>query len=49
MHARSLPQRWSPSPPPNETHSHSLPVSINVPVTDGTGSAVKVDPVGTGK
>ncbi|MGW5444628.1 DUF4232 domain-containing protein [Streptomyces asiaticus] len=35
--------------PPNETHSHSLPVSINVPVTDGTGDAIKVDPVGTGK
>ncbi|MEU1941675.1 MULTISPECIES: DUF4232 domain-containing protein [unclassified Streptomyces] len=35
--------------PPNETHSHSLPVSINVPVTDGSGSAIKVDPVGTGK
>ncbi|BBJ42239.1 hypothetical protein SSPO_049570 [Streptomyces antimycoticus] len=35
--------------PPNETHSHSLPVSINVPVTDGSGSDIKVDPVGTGK
>ncbi|WP_432252730.1 DUF4232 domain-containing protein [Streptomyces sp. HNM1019] len=35
--------------PPNETHSHSLPVSINVPVTDGSGFAIKVDPVGTGK
>ncbi|WP_413102393.1 DUF4232 domain-containing protein [Streptomyces sp. Inha503] len=35
--------------PPNETHSHSLPVSINVPVTDGSASAIKVDPVGTGK
>ncbi|MBP8539841.1 DUF4232 domain-containing protein [Streptomyces sp. MK37H] len=35
--------------PPNETHAHSLPVSINVPVTDGSGSAIKVDPVGTGK
>ncbi|MGW5694616.1 DUF4232 domain-containing protein, partial [Streptomyces asiaticus] len=35
--------------PPNETHSHSLPVSINVPVTDGSGDAIKVDPVGTGK
>ncbi|ASQ95901.1 DUF4232 domain-containing protein [Streptomyces sp. 11-1-2] len=35
--------------PPNETHSHSLPVSINVPVSDGSDSAIKVDPVGTGK
>ncbi|MGP3943454.1 DUF4232 domain-containing protein [Streptomyces sp. 6N106] len=35
--------------PPNETHSHSLPVSINVPVTDGSASDIKVDPVGTGK
>ncbi|WP_413808291.1 DUF4232 domain-containing protein [Streptomyces sp. OE57] len=35
--------------PPNETHAHSLPVSINVPVTDGSASAIKVDPVGTGK
>ncbi|QHA03532.1 DUF4232 domain-containing protein [Streptomyces broussonetiae] len=35
--------------PPNETHSHSLPVTINVPVTDGTGSAITVDPVSTGK
>ncbi|WEO98607.1 DUF4232 domain-containing protein [Streptomyces sp. FXJ1.172] len=35
--------------PPNETHSHALPVTINVPVSDGTGSAITVDPVGTGK
>ena len=35
--------------PPNETHSRTLPVSINVPVSDGSGSAVTVDPVGTGK
>ncbi|MCX3061632.1 DUF4232 domain-containing protein [Streptomyces beihaiensis] len=36
--------------PPNETHSHSLPVRINVPVTDGSGSgSITVDPVGTGK
>jgi hypothetical protein len=35
--------------PPNETHSHSLPVSINVPASDGTTSAIKVDPVGSGK
>ena len=35
--------------PPNETHSRTLPVSINVPVSDGSGRAVTVDPVGTGK
>ncbi|WP_369388055.1 DUF4232 domain-containing protein [Streptomyces sp. CG1] len=35
--------------PPNETHSHTLPVSINVPVSDGSASAITVDPVGTGK
>ncbi|MEU6775865.1 DUF4232 domain-containing protein [Streptomyces sp. NPDC046759] len=35
--------------PPNETHSHTLPVSIDVPVSDGSGPAITVDPVGTGK
>lgn len=35
--------------PPNETHSKTLPVSINLPVTDSTVSNVTVDPVGTGK
>jgi hypothetical protein len=35
--------------PPGETHSHTLPVTINVPVSDGSGTAVTVDPVGTGK
>ncbi|MFB7758494.1 DUF4232 domain-containing protein [Streptomyces sp. NPDC056121] len=35
--------------PPDETHSHTLPVSINVPVSDGSGPAITVDPVGTGK
>ncbi|MFL4902065.1 DUF4232 domain-containing protein [Streptomyces sp. MMS24-I2-30] len=35
--------------PPDETHSFTLPVSINVPVTDGSGSGITVDPVGTGK
>lgn len=35
--------------PPNETHSSTLPVSINVPVSDSVGPAVTVDPVGTGK
>lgn len=35
--------------PPNETHSHTLPVSINVAASDNTGPAITVDPVGTGK
>lgn len=35
--------------PPNETHSHTLPVTIIVPATDGSGPAITVDPVGTGK
>ncbi|MGW1806822.1 DUF4232 domain-containing protein [Streptomyces sp. NPDC002078] len=35
--------------PPNETHPRTLPVGINVPVSDGSGSAITVDPVGTGK
>ncbi|MFS4093237.1 DUF4232 domain-containing protein [Streptomyces sp. AF1A] len=35
--------------PPGETHSHTLPVRITVPVTDGSGTAITVDPVGTGK
>lgn len=35
--------------PPEETHSKTLPVSINLPVTAGTGASVTVDPVGTGK
>ncbi|BBA98966.1 hypothetical protein RVR_5387 [Actinacidiphila reveromycinica] len=35
--------------PPNETHAHTLPVSINVPVTDGSGPGITVDPVGVGK
>ncbi|MDI3421632.1 DUF4232 domain-containing protein [Streptomyces luteolus] len=35
--------------PPDETHSKTLPVSLDIPVTDGTGRPVTVDPVGTGK
>lgn len=35
--------------PSNETHSHTLPVDISVPVTDGSGSDIRVHPVGTGK
>lgn len=34
--------------PPNETHYHSMPVSINVPVSDSATSGIKVDPVGAG-
>ncbi|MFF1693414.1 DUF4232 domain-containing protein [Streptomyces sp. NPDC058257] len=35
--------------PPNETHSKTLPVSLNVPVSDKAVATVTVDPVGTGK
>ncbi|MFE6162956.1 DUF4232 domain-containing protein [Streptomyces sp. NPDC056486] len=35
--------------PPNETHSKSLPVSLNLPVSDKSVATVTVDPVGTGK
>ncbi|MEU6172053.1 DUF4232 domain-containing protein [Streptantibioticus parmotrematis] len=35
--------------PPNETHSHTMPLGINVPVTDGSGPGITVDPVGAGK
>lgn len=35
--------------PPNETHSKTLPVSLNLPVTDKAVGTVTVDPVGTGK
>ncbi|MEV0846371.1 DUF4232 domain-containing protein [Streptomyces sp. NPDC049954] len=35
--------------PPNETHSKSLSVSINFPVTPDASAQVVVDPVGTGK
>lgn len=35
--------------PPDETHSKALSVTINLPVSDSTGPAVTVDPVGTGK
>lgn len=35
--------------PPEETHSTTLPVELNLPVTDGSGTPVTVDPVGTGK
>ncbi|WP_346080366.1 MULTISPECIES: DUF4232 domain-containing protein [Actinomycetes] len=35
--------------PPNETHSTTLNAGVNVPVTDGSGPGITVDPVGTGK
>ncbi len=35
--------------PPHETHSTSLPVSINLPVREGADQKVTVGPVGTGK
>ncbi|MFZ3559050.1 MULTISPECIES: DUF4232 domain-containing protein [unclassified Streptomyces] len=35
--------------PPNETHSATLKVGINLPVSDGADQKVYVDPVGTGK
>ncbi|MFJ8857835.1 DUF4232 domain-containing protein [Streptomyces sp. NPDC102451] len=35
--------------PPNETHSHSMSLSVNVPAGDGTASRITVTPVGSGK
>lgn len=35
--------------PPGETQSRTLPVSINLPVTDSATGQIKVDPVGSGK
>ncbi len=35
--------------PPNETHSHTMSLGINVPVDSGSGPAITVDPVGAGK
>lgn len=35
--------------PPGETHSRSVPASINLPASDSTTSGIKVDPVGSGK
>jgi hypothetical protein len=34
--------------PPNETHSHTMSLAINVPVTQSS-AAITVDPVGAGK
>ncbi|WP_326686567.1 MULTISPECIES: DUF4232 domain-containing protein [unclassified Streptomyces] len=35
--------------PPNETHSQTLPVSINLPVSDSAGPGIAVGPVGAGQ
>ncbi|WP_234430992.1 DUF4232 domain-containing protein [Streptomyces sp. NRRL F-5053] len=35
--------------PPGETQSQSVPATLNLPVTEGPGSSVTVDPVGVGK
>ncbi|MFE6890483.1 DUF4232 domain-containing protein [Streptomyces sp. NPDC057694] len=35
--------------PPNETHSKTVPVTLNLPVTDKPSGDINVDPVGTGK
>lgn len=35
--------------PPNETHSHSMPLSVNVPAGSGSASRITVTPVGSGK
>ncbi|MFI9028925.1 DUF4232 domain-containing protein [Streptomyces sp. NPDC053560] len=35
--------------PPGETHSHSLPLTINVPASDSATPSITVDPVGAGK
>ena len=34
--------------PPNETHSQTLPVSVNLAASDNEGSSVTVDPIGVG-
>jgi hypothetical protein len=35
--------------PPNETHSHTMDLAINIPASDKAGPAITVDPVGAGK
>lgn len=35
--------------PPNETHSHTMALSVNIPVGSNAGPAITVDPVGAGK
>jgi hypothetical protein len=34
--------------PPNETHSHTMALSVNVPAGSGSTPAITVDPVGAG-
>ena len=35
--------------PPNETHSSTMSLEVNLPVTDGADEQVRVEPVGWGK
>jgi hypothetical protein len=35
--------------PPNETHSHTMSLGINIPAGSNSGPAITVDPVGAGK
>lgn len=35
--------------PPNETHSHRMPLSVSTPADSGSGSRITVTPVGSGK
>ncbi|MEU0298295.1 DUF4232 domain-containing protein [Streptomyces sp. NPDC006175] len=35
--------------PPDETHSHSMPLSVNIPVDSGSTPRITVNPVGSGK
>ncbi|WP_234316729.1 DUF4232 domain-containing protein [Streptomyces sp. NRRL S-15] len=35
--------------PPNETHSHRMPLSVSTPADSGSGPRITVTPVGSGK
>jgi hypothetical protein len=35
--------------PPNETHSHSMPLTVNVAAGTSSSPSITVDPVGAGK
>ncbi|MFJ6850742.1 DUF4232 domain-containing protein [Streptomyces sp. NPDC091271] len=35
--------------PPNETHSHSMPLDVSIPAGSGSASRITVTPVGSGK
>ena len=35
--------------PPNETHSHTMSLGINIPAGSNSAPTVRVDPVGAGK